>query len=278
MKKAINISLILLSMLGFSQKTEKIKASKNVTITQKELIAFKELELLNKLDVILIKGSSCSLEIETDDNLHETFIVKNEGKKLIISNNSRISGAKKMILKLTYNDSLQSIYLKDDVNVTSLNDLTNDKITITSYNDSKMKIGIKNKKTVIYNNDNSKLELVIYTDDFTLNAMKDGEFEGSVSCKNANISIINDSNIKIEGTTDELTLSTKDSSEYKGKNFISSLSNINGKGKSSMEVNCKNKLTLNAVNNVKIQLFGTPKIEIENFDGEAILQKRGFKN
>ena len=54
MKKAINISLILISMFGFCQKTEKIKASKNVTITQKELIDFKELELLNKLDVILI--------------------------------------------------------------------------------------------------------------------------------------------------------------------------------------------------------------------------------
>ena len=45
MKKAINISLILISMFGFCQKTEKIKASKNVTITQKELIDFKELEL-----------------------------------------------------------------------------------------------------------------------------------------------------------------------------------------------------------------------------------------
>ena len=146
MKKAINISLILISMFGFCQKTEKIKASKNVTITQKELIDFKELELLNKLDVILIKGSSCNLEIESDDNLHETFIVKNEGKRLIISNNSRISGAKKMILKLTYNDSLQSIYLKDDVKVTSLNDLTNEKITITTYNDSKMKIGIKSNR------------------------------------------------------------------------------------------------------------------------------------
>lgn len=278
MKKIITLTFIFISMLCFSQKQEKIKASKIVTITQKELISFKELELWNKLDVILVKGTTCNLEIEADDNLHETFIVKNAGKKLIISNNSRISGAKKMILKLTYNDSLQAIYLKDDVKVTSLEDVTNDKITIASYNDSRIKLGIKNKNTIINCNDNSKLELVINSDEFTLNTFKDSEFEGSVSCKKANISLINDSEIKIEGSTDDFILSSKDSGDFKGKNFISSIAYVNGKGKSSIELNCKNKLTLNAVNNSKIELFGSPKIEMETFDGETMLQKRGFKN
>jgi Putative auto-transporter adhesin, head GIN domain len=278
MKKIINLTFILLSLCSFSQKQEKIKASKIVTISQKELISFKELELWNNLDVILIKGTTCNLEIEADDNLHETFIVKNAGKKLIISNNSRISGAKKMILKLTYSDSLQAMYLKDDVKITSLEDISNENFSISTYNDSKLKIGIKNKNTILNCNDNSKLELVINSDDFTLNTFNDSKFEGSISCKKANISLINDSKVKLEGSTEDLILSSKDSSDYKGKNFISSNANVNGKGKSSIEINCKNKLTINAVNSTKIELFGTPKIEIETFDGEAILQKRGFRN
>lgn len=278
MKKIITLTFFLLSIHCFSQKTDKIKASKIVTITQKELISFKELELWNNLDVILIKGTTCNLEIEADDNLHETFIVKNAGKKLIISNNSRISRAKKMILKLTYNDTLQAIYLKDDVKITSLEDISNENLTISTYNDSKLKIGIKNKNTILNCNDNSKLEMVINSDEFTLNTFNDSKFEGSVSCKKASISLINDSKVKVEGSTENLILFSKDSSDYEGKNFISSNANVNGKGKSSIEVNCKNKLTINAVNSTRIELFGTPKIEIETFDGEAILQKRGFRN
>ncbi|MFY7811122.1 MAG: GIN domain-containing protein [Flavobacterium sp.] len=278
MKKIIILIIIFNSIFSFSQKTEKIKASKNVTISQKELIPFKKLELCNHLDVILIKGNECKLEIEADDNLHETFTIKNTGDQLVISNQNKISGSKKMLLKLTYNEDLESILIKDDVKLTSIHDFENSKISITAYNDSKLKLGIKNKNTTINCYDNSKFEVAIITDEFTLNTINDSEFEADISSLKSTISCIDKSSIEIKGTTEDLALTCKDSSDYKGKKFISATANVNCKGKSLIEINCKNNLILNAINNSKIELFGTPKIQIDTFDGEVLLQKKVFNN
>ena len=276
MQKKYAIFMSFLSLFLFSQKNEKIKASKIVTISQKELINFKELELWNKLDVLLIKGNSCNLEIEADDNLHETFVVKNIGKKIIISNDSKISGAKKMQLKLNYNDSLQSIILKDDVKVSAIEDLVNENITIATYDDSKIKIGIKNKNITINCNDDSEMNLEMNTENCVLNILNNAEFSGNLICNKATINLIDKSSLKLEGTSDELKLSSKDSSNFSGKNFITSSTMIAIKNKAEAEINCKNKLIINAVNSSKIEIFGSPKFEIESFDGNAILQKKGF--
>lgn len=276
MKIKLFILLFVVSFQLFAQKSEKIKASKMVTITKKELKNFKELELWNKLDVLLIKGLTCQLEIEADDNLHETFEVIDTEKKLRISNNARISGAKKMLLKITYNDSLQSIIVKDDVKLNIFEAITNPKITISSYNDANLKLSIKNKNTIINCNDSSELEMVIQTDDFVLNSIDNSKFKGSISSRNATINLMNKSSVKTEGTVDEVKLSSSDSSSFYGKNLVNTNAFVNIKNKSEVEINCKNKITLNAINNSKIELYGSPKIDLQLFEGEAIIQKRGF--
>ena len=72
MKKIIWILLVILcSSLSFSQQKEKVKGSKIVTVVQKEIAEFEDLEVEDNLEIFLIKGDKCALEIEADDNLQE---------------------------------------------------------------------------------------------------------------------------------------------------------------------------------------------------------------
>jgi ABC-type uncharacterized transport system ATPase component len=75
MKKVVLLLFALLfTAFTFAQKKEKIKGSKVVTVTQKAVENFENLEVEDNIEIFLIKGSTQSLEIEADDNLHETEI------------------------------------------------------------------------------------------------------------------------------------------------------------------------------------------------------------
>ena len=62
---------LIVTSLSFSQKKEKIKGSKIVTIAIKEINNFDNIEVGDNFEVLLVKGTKPSIEIETDDNLHE---------------------------------------------------------------------------------------------------------------------------------------------------------------------------------------------------------------
>lgn len=266
----------LINFISFAQKSEKIKGSKVVTTTQKDLINFKELELWNKLDVILIKGNTCKLEIEADDNLHETFVIKDIGKKTVISNNRRISGAKKMLLKITYNDSLNTIVLRDDVKVTGIEDIYNDNFTISSYNNSQFKMGLQSKNLSINSYDDSELELNIKSDNVKINALNSSELKCNISSKDVTFNILEKSSLKIEGSSENVKITTKESGSFMGKNYTISNCDIHSKNNSDVVLNCKINLKINAIDDSKIEIYSNPKIIMETFDGEAQLKKKSF--
>ena len=87
MKKISIVTLLLISVLTFAQKKEKIKGSKIVKLEQKQVDNFESIEVEDNLDVFLVKGTECGIEIEADDNLIEFVEYKLTGKNLRISTN-----------------------------------------------------------------------------------------------------------------------------------------------------------------------------------------------
>ena len=71
MKKIILLIFLLLSAMTFSQQKEKVKGSKIVKLEQKQVENFESIEVEDNLEVFLVKGKECGLEIEADDNLIE---------------------------------------------------------------------------------------------------------------------------------------------------------------------------------------------------------------
>ena len=91
MKKIITLSFLLITVLAFAQKKEKVKGSKIVKLEQKQVNDFESLELEDNLEIFLIKGNECGIEIEADDNLIEYIEYKLTGKNPRISTSRDIS-------------------------------------------------------------------------------------------------------------------------------------------------------------------------------------------
>ena len=62
-KSIILITALLVTTLSFSQKKEKVKGSKIVTTEIKKIESFESLEVDDNLEVFIVKGNECGLEI-----------------------------------------------------------------------------------------------------------------------------------------------------------------------------------------------------------------------
>ena len=94
MKKTILLTLLLITTLSYSQKKEKVKGSKIVTTEIKKIEPFEAIEVLDNIEVFIVKGTECGLEIEADDNLHDAIDIVLNGstlklKKLIDFKNTK---------------------------------------------------------------------------------------------------------------------------------------------------------------------------------------------
>ena len=65
------IALFSITITTAQVKLEKIKGSKIVTVTTKEVESFENVEIEEFLDVYFVKSEKTSIEIEADDNLHD---------------------------------------------------------------------------------------------------------------------------------------------------------------------------------------------------------------
>ena len=92
------IAIALFSTLAFSQQKEKVKGSKIVTVVQKEIAEFESLEVSDNLEIFLIKGDKCSLEMEADDNVQQFIEYSSKGKTLQLFTSRQISGTKMPVL------------------------------------------------------------------------------------------------------------------------------------------------------------------------------------
>ena len=67
---------------------------KIVTIEQKEIDSFEDIEVRDNLEVYLDRGEKCELKIEADDNLHDIIKIDVTAKTLRIHSSKRLTTTK----------------------------------------------------------------------------------------------------------------------------------------------------------------------------------------
>ena len=159
MKKTIFLTLLLITTLSYSQKKEKVKGSKIVTTEIKKIEPFEAIEVLDNIEVFIVKGTECGLEIEADDNLHDAIDIVLNGSTLKLSTLKNAFGHKKLSVRITYNDSFKSIITRNESSVTALSDIELESITLKSYDESKLFINSKSKNFTLIMDDIMDLRL-----------------------------------------------------------------------------------------------------------------------
>ncbi|GAL71870.1 GIN domain-containing protein [Jejuia pallidilutea] len=118
--KKLALSLVFGLLIGTTitaQNPEKIKGNRLVSIVNTEINSFHTIALDEDFEIDLIYNKIPSVEIETDENLHDVidFIIKDS--ILYFNKLKRITSKKRLNIKVSYDDYLQHIDVTDNAEV-----------------------------------------------------------------------------------------------------------------------------------------------------------------
>lgn len=275
MKKTyLLFALIFISTLSWSQKKEKIKASKIVTVSQKEIGNFDSVEIQDEIDVFLVKGSTCAIEIEADDNTHEVFDFKLSGDILRISLTHDISGAKKTSLRITYTDDFRMLVAKGESDVTALAEVKLNDITFKCYDESRLFLNANCKNFTLIANDKSKVEINLKAEDAVLELSKNTNLKALISAANLKCDMYQKSNAVVEGDIINFKLRMDNYAEFYGKKLTAKTANLLVEADSKNTINATTNLILEASGKAETNFYGDGKVDLKKFTDQAVLFKK----
>ena len=276
-KLALLIIAVLITGFSYGQKREKVKGSKNVTIEKKEIGNFENLEIEDNIEILLIKGDKCSLEIEADDNLHNEININSNGNTLRLTTSKEVGGFKKFLVKVFYNNDFKLLLTKHESVITATTEVELDNFTIKSFDYSKIFMNAKIKTFTIMQNDKSKSELNLKSEIATIELSKNAQLKALIAATQLKADLYQKSTAVIEGDVVELKLRLDNSSEFTGMNLISKTAELIAEANSTTKINVVTNVTIEASGKSEIQFYGDAKIELKKFTENTVIMKKTLK-
>ncbi len=278
MKKNLLVICCLFAIsFSFSQKKERIKGSKNVVIQQKKIEPFTQLEILNDIEINLIKGDKCAVELEADDNLQDVLDLRMNGTMLVISYAKEVSSSKKFSIRVTYTDDLTLISAKEKSKIMALQTIKLDFLTIKAVDNSKLFLNIDSKNCTISANDKVMLELNSKAETLSIDISKNAKLKALVSAITFKCDLYQDADAKLEGDVINMIVRIENNSKFDGKKLNSKKTDITVENNANCFVNSESTLAINATEKAEIEIYGDAKIDLQKFSGTAILKKKTGK-
>lgn len=278
MKNILLLFAILFSATIVSaQKKEKIKGSNIVTVENKEIGDFENIEVSDNLEVFLFKGDKNAVEVEADDNLHPEIEFKLTGSTLFISALKDITSAKKTSVRVTYTDQFKMLIARDKSKITSLSDLNLSEFTFKCYNDSKLFLNANVAKFTLITNDKSKVELNLKSEDAVLELSKNSNIKALITSSKLKCDMYQKTIAVLEGDINELRLRIDNSSNFTGKNLTTKTATATLEGSSVGIINVATNAVLELSGKTELYLYGDAVVEIKVFKDEAMIFKKPLK-
>ncbi|WP_299334127.1 DUF2807 domain-containing protein [uncultured Psychroserpens sp.] len=273
-----NITLFLLIVLGYSvaglaQDNEKVKGDRNLTIKQTYVDGFEKIIVGEDFKVELFYNKKPSVEIETDDNLHEYIDVKVVDSVLTITTTRDIR-AKKLNVKVNYGDEFSHIEVKDDGEVRSLTSLELTNASLKTSGSSRAYLNIKTDDFTFISSDKTKVKLNITATNVSVEISDNTKMDALINATDVKMDLYQRTNADVEGTVDNLMLRTDNNAQFNGKNFTSKTCNIIAEIASDVYVEVTEDIVIEASGASEVYLYGNPKITINRFTDTVKLQKK----
>lgn len=277
MKKIIFLTLLLISSFAFSQKKEKVKGSKIVTTEIKKIESFEALEVADNVEVFLIKGNECGLEIEADDNLHDAIDAVITGSTLRLSTLKNAFGYKKLSVRVTYTNDFKMVVLRNEASVTALAEVELDNITFKTFDSSKLFINSKSKNISLYMDDKSKAELNSKGENTIVNLTKNTSLKALITSTNMTFDMYQKSEATVNGDVDTAKFRLDNNANLTGKTLSVKNAELTCEAYTNISINVKSTIAIDASGKSEIQLYGDQKIDMKRFVDSAVLIKKPTK-
>ena len=258
----------------------KIKGNKNVTIIQTEINSFNKLVLGEKFTVSLIKDDVASIEIKTDENLHDVIKFNVSDSILRLKSTKRITSKKELEIIIRYTESLNEIELNDDAELNSVNAIDNSNVVLRLNDDAKANLNLRTHTFKLINNNRSTLKLNarsrfnIDSKLVELELNESSSSEALITCDSLKLDMYQRAFAKIEGDVKFLNANTINSSNFIGKNLAVNYCEIIAEDSSDFEIQALDDIIIESSGSSEVSIYGDPKITINKFSDTARLYKK----
>ncbi len=268
------IALIFSSSVLLAQKTEKIKGSKVVTTSTKEIKSFNAIEVEDNLEINLEKGDKNEIKIEADDNLHDIISLNVQDEILIISTSKEAQSFKKLVVKVIYTNDLNLVTTKDESIVNAIQEIILDNITFKTLNKSKLFLNVNAANFILQADDKSKIELNLKGENTFIELSKNTTLKALINSTDVKCDLYQKAIATLEGDANNTIIRLDNSTELTARNFNSKNTDITIEGSASCSLLAENTIVIDATDKTEIELYGSPKIEIRKLAGESKLFKK----
>jgi len=275
MKKNTALLLLLLfTTVTFAQKREKIKGTKVVTTSLKEVGDFDAIEAEDNLEIYLERGEKNEIKIEADDNLHDIVGMDLREKVLRLYTSKESTIFKKLVVHVTYTKSLTKVTAKNEAKIYAIQELLLDDITFNSVDFSKLYLNVNAKKFSLIADDKSKSEINLKADEASLQMSKNSSIKSLVSSIKFKCDLYQKSSAALEGIAEKATIRLDNNSSFTGTKFNLKEANVTAESYATGSILAEISISLAIGDKAEISLLGKPKIELTRFSEEAKLFKK----
>ena len=280
MYKLLSTILLIVFISNTSTAQSKIKGNRNVTIIETEVNSFNKLVLGDKFKASIIKDTKASVEIETDENLHDVIQFGVADSVLSFKPTKRITSFKKMNITIRYNEALHKIHLKDNAELNAVNTIDNEEIYLKIDDNSNANINVKNEAFNLINNSSSSMKigaksrLNIDSSIVNLELNESSKTEALISCDTLNVDMYQRADAKIEGDLKFIKANTINSTHLVGKNLTTNSCEIISEDSSDFSIEVLDDIIIESSGSSEVYLYGNPEITIRKFSDSAKLHKK----
>ncbi|WP_296347448.1 DUF2807 domain-containing protein [Winogradskyella sp.] len=273
MKKSLLILFsLMLAMSSIAQ--EKIKGDRNVTIKQTYIDDFHTLEIGEDFSIEIVYNSKPSVEIETDDNLHDVIQFNVVDGVLSFSKTMRITSKKKLNITVNYGDSLTDIKLTSDGEVRSLTSMELNDASLSTLDNSRAYLNIKARSFSFISEGKSKSRLNLTADSTKIELNGNSKLDALINSKVADFDLYLRSDASIEGTSNNSTIRLDNSANFNGAKFTAKSVDALLENNSDLTIDASESIALAVSGDSEVYLYGSPAITISKFEDTAKLQKK----
>jgi len=265
--------LLLITSITYAQKLEKIRGSKMLTLTEATLDSIVSIELYKDIDLVLKQGDTDRLTIYADDNLHDVVDIDLNGGKLSLSLLKRISSKKKFELTL-YANNLSLIILNDDSTLTNTDFYKAESLNIVMNNKSELECLFDADLIVYEGNDSSDSDSTFKTQTINYTLQDRADVKGVSNAEITKINLDGKTSITLSGKSKETYITATGSSDIKIEDMLSKITEIDAEDKSTVYTNTSENLSILAKDGSKINIYGKAEIDLVEFKGKAVLNKK----
>lgn len=276
MKKITLFLLITLGVnfIGLSQDSVKVKGDRNVTIKQTYIDVFNTIIVGEDFEVELYYNSKPSVEIETDDNLHEYIKIEVIDSVLTFKTTTDIRSKKKLNIKVNYSEGFSHIETRENGEIRSLTSLELSDASLKTSGSSRAYLNIKANNFNFTSLDKAKVKLNLSATKTNIELSDNSKLDALINSKNTKVDLYQRTNVDIEGTSDNLLLKTDNNAQFNGKNFTTKICTAICEFASDAYLEATESITIEASGASEVYLYGNPKITINRFTDTAKLQKK----